>query len=453
VDQGPRRNHLTVALASALAGLAALTVALSAPSAARAGTWTLASCTQPNGQPAPTDGWATGWFNGSQTGGSGDTDTCAQGGSLAAIEEGFGNISQGPEWVFTAPPSQTIAGGTISGTVAAPSGETWMSTPNNGNNAADVFAYCAFNSSCGPNFTQTASFGIQHPGGTNIYAVALCHDPAGATTCPATNGLNASVSIHAALIELSDTALPTGSGFSGPLLSPNAHGVAGLLFTAADPNEPTLAVPSPGYGPGLYAVTAQIDGVTAYQGTPDTNGGACVALGSGAGGLIFDHMQPCKPLDTVDVPVDTRVVPDGEHELTVTVTDAAGNAAPVLDQEISTLNPTTTPVIKGRHRVHAQLVVSWHWNGPRTLLRWVKSRRMPHRGRVAVRCRGRGCPHLKVTRVRIGHVAKLWRALGHKFFSAGNKLDVTISAPHLTAEHLEFTIRTGRKPAAHVLKR
>ena len=37
-----------------------------------------------------------------------------------------------------------------------------------------------------------------------------------------------------------------------------------------------------------YAVTVQIDGATVYQGTPDTNGGNCVALGNGAGGLVFD---------------------------------------------------------------------------------------------------------------------------------------------------------------------
>jgi hypothetical protein len=198
-------------------------------------------------------------------------------------------------------------------------------------------------------------------------------------------------------------------------------------------------------------VTVQIDGATVYQGTPDTNGGSCVALGSGAGGLIFDHAQPCKPLDTVDVPVDTRLVADGDHELEVAVTDAAGNAAPVLDQEISTLNPSTTPVVKGRRRVRARLVVSWRWDGPRTLLRWVKSHRIPRRGRVSVRCRGRGCPHLALTRVSTRRIAKLWRALAHKTFTAGNKLDVTISAPHLKAERIEFTIRNGRKPGARLL--
>jgi hypothetical protein len=83
VDEGARRNHIGAFIAALVcAG------ALGLPAGAHAGTWTLASCTQPNGQPAPTDGWTTGWFNGTQTGGSGDTDTCAQGGSLAAIEEG-----------------------------------------------------------------------------------------------------------------------------------------------------------------------------------------------------------------------------------------------------------------------------------------------------------------------------------------------------------------------------
>jgi hypothetical protein len=198
-------------------------------------------------------------------------------------------------------------------------------------------------------------------------------------------------------------------------------------------------------------VTVQIDGATAYQGTPDTNGGDCVALSSGAGGLVFDHAQPCKPLASVDVPVDTRPVPDGDHELKVIVTDAAGNPATVLDQEISTLNPVTAPVAKGRHRVHTKLVVSWRWNGAKTLVRWAYSKGVPRRGRISVRCRGHGCPHLTVTRVSGRRVTRLWRALAHKVFTAGDKLHVEISAPHLKPERIEFTIRVGRKPGARLL--
>jgi hypothetical protein len=45
----------------------------------------------------------------------------------------------------------------------------------------------------------------------------------------------------------------------------------------------------------------------------------------------------------------------------------------------------------------------------------------------------------------------LWRALAHKVFTGGDRLDVTISAPHLKPERIEFTFRTSREPSARLL--
>ena len=42
---------------------------------------------------------------------------------------------------------------------------------------------------------------------------------------------------------------------------------------------------------------------------------------------------------SVDVPFDTTRVSDGAHHLVVSVIDAAGNSAPVLDREITVANP------------------------------------------------------------------------------------------------------------------
>ena len=115
------------------------------------------------------------------------------------------------------------------------------------------------------------------------------------------------------------------------------------------------------------------------------------------------------------------------------------------------LDPITTPPVTGRRHVRARLVVSWHWNGVRTVVRYVTSRGMPRHGNVTVRCRGPRCPRLAIKRVATARARRLWRALASKVFSAGHRLDVTISAPRLKAERIEFAFRANRKPGARLL--
>jgi hypothetical protein len=316
---------LTAALACSL-----LVLALSAPSA-HAGAWTLLSCRQPDGQPAPTDGWST-----SATGAigpdSGDTNSCAAGGALSAVTSGEApqGAYEGPEWVFTAPSGSTIAGGTITATLTSPHGQAWLGTPNATYDAADVIANCQYNLACGQSGTLTGAFPITHVGGSSLYAVAVCVGPyEGATTCPASGGLDAAVSVGSAAVELANNASPTASGFGGTLLSPNAQGTQELTFQASDSG-----------GPGVYLVVVQIDGKTVYSGTPDTNEGRCVPIGQSGGALMFDHGQPCRTSESVDVPVNTATLSNGAHTLKVTIEDAAQNASVVYDGQITTLQPS-----------------------------------------------------------------------------------------------------------------
>ena len=62
-------------------------------------------------------------------------------------------------------------------------------------------------------------------------------------------------------------ATPAASGLGGTLLNANASGTQELTFEASDPG-----------GPGVYLVTAQIDGKTVYSGTPNNNEGKCVPV-------------------------------------------------------------------------------------------------------------------------------------------------------------------------------
>ena len=171
---------------------------------AQAGTWTLVSCTQPDGQPAPTEGWST-----SATGAlgpySGDSNTCAQGGELSAVTSGEApqGAYEGPEWVFTAPEGSTIAGGTITATLTSPHGQAWLGTPSASYDAADVLANCQYNLVCGQEGTLSGAFPITHLGGSNLYAVAVCVGPyEGATSCPAAGGIDAGAYVSSTAIAL-----------------------------------------------------------------------------------------------------------------------------------------------------------------------------------------------------------------------------------------------------------
>jgi hypothetical protein len=336
---GRRRSAFAVGCAM-LALIALAAVALALPPAASAGTWTLVSCTQPDGQVAPTDGWTSVQLGGEQNY-SGDTDSCGQsGGGLFATSSSAWPQTRGNGWMwqFNAPPDSTIVGGQVDVMLTSPVGQAFVLTPNFLYDGADDVINCQFNLPCGTGGVLTGTFPIDHPGGTSLYAGVMCLGPGqpGTSTadCPAgggANGVNVQLAIYSALIELDSDATPTATGFSGSLLSPNAHGTADLTFMASDPD-----------GPGVYTVSVLIDGKPLYQGVPDTNQGECASVGTDQGGYPeFLYEQPCQQLETVDLPVDTAGLVDGQHDLKVIVTDAGGDSSTVLDQTITTENSTT----------------------------------------------------------------------------------------------------------------
>jgi hypothetical protein len=419
---------------------------------ARAGTWTLVGCTQPNGAPAPTDGWTPGWWAGGPTPGSGDTNSCATpGGALSAAssQTGAAYAYTGPEWVFNAPGGATILGGSITATLLAPQGEAWIGTPGPAYDGADVIANCRQGSPpCQNGATESGTFPISHPGGTSIYAPALC--VVSSIACPATGsaGVNAQVAITQAEIELSVDATPAAHNFSGPLLTHGASGTADLVFTASDPGV------GGGFGPGVYGVTVQLDGRTVYSGVPDTYRGECVALGTdpASGGLMFDHGQPCAPLAKLTIPVQTRALSDGRHQLVVTMSDAAGEVATVLHRSITTFNPVISPLPRRGGETSARLTAGWTFAGPTAQLDSVHLNALARHSRVSVACTGPRCPGLRPSHVTAAHLTKLWTALKHATFHAGDRLEVTIRAPHARPEPIEFRIHRGRQPTVRLLR-
>jgi hypothetical protein len=56
---------------------------------------------------------------------------------------------------------------------------------------------------------------------------------------------------------------------------------------------------------------------------------------------MFDYSQPCPASESVDLPINTTSLPNGQHTLKVLVQDAAGNSAVVYDGSISTKQPAS----------------------------------------------------------------------------------------------------------------
>jgi hypothetical protein len=250
-------------------------------------------------------------------------------------------VGAGETLQYTPPAGSTLAGGNVDvslyadGYGADASGTAVLYTPSFAYDASNVFFQCAAQLTACANGTSDFSGVLALPAGRggNLYVAAACGGiPGQYCNVGGSNGAWALVQLSWADLLLTNTSAPAAGAFSGSLLSPNAHGTADLAFTATDPN-----------GPGVYTVTVQIDGNPVYHATPNTNQGLCasVATDSTTGALMFDTQQPCLQTETVDIPVDTTTLTDGQHDLKVIVTDAAQNSSTVLDQTITTQNSTT----------------------------------------------------------------------------------------------------------------
>jgi hypothetical protein len=331
MDNRLSSSRLTGVAAIGIA-VACVLVALVAPPAG-AGVYLVYSCSTPSGAPAPIEGWLSS-SNGAGSG-SGAGDTCEQrGGALTAFDSA--NVTQaayaGPLWTYSAPGGSTIAGGSLSVALRTPHGQAYVATPLNVHtDSADVLVNCQYNEPCGSDGTYTGTVPIIHTGGTQLFMAALCVAPNfGETTCPAHSGeANAEIDLYAADIELANSSTPTGTSFAGSLLAPVASGKASLTFSAQDPE-----------GPGVYRIVVDVDGTAVYQGTPDSNSGRCSSIGVDPSGVSeFLYSQPCKRNVAVDVPLDTTKLANGQHQLKVTVQDAASNSAVVYDGTILIANP------------------------------------------------------------------------------------------------------------------
>jgi hypothetical protein len=329
----------------ALRVIVALTLALTGGSLAAAvpayaGTWMEVSCVNPNQSGAPSEGWSSFAAGGGY--GSNNGTSCGPGNPMYAILSTDAAVSVGANETlqYTPPGGSRLIGGSIDVSMYADghgynaSGTAVAYTPEFAYNGSNVFFQCAFGltscSSAGNDFSGVLS--IPNERGGHLYLSAGCGGASGYSCNEGgSEGAWSLVRVWWANLLLADEATPSASGIGGTLLSPNAEGTAELTLTATDSG-----------GPGVYLVIVQFDGKTVYSGTPNNNGGKCVPVGKSGGALMFDYSQPCLASESVDLPINTTSLPNGQHTLKVLVQDAAGNSAVVYDGTISTKQPASS---------------------------------------------------------------------------------------------------------------
>jgi hypothetical protein len=454
---GQRRWLLIVATA-----VSATIASASLASTAHAGQWVQISCENPNGSSAPSEGWTS-----SQSGSLiypavADT-TCSAGAAMFAgiPTSTTAPAGSGETLTYTPPTGSTLAGGTMDVQLSADgygsqsSGAALVLSPADSTN--DEVETCAtWSAGCwagsvghGPGGASDFTGDITLPpnlGGT-ITITGACLTEPGGSACDqgGGNGVWAGAWVTSADALLSSDAIPTAANFTGTILQPDASGTAQLDFTAEESD-----------GPGIYNVTVDVDGASVYSGTPNTNNGECVAQGTypGTSALEFDYAQPCPTQASVAVPIDTTALKNGKHELTVTVTDAAGDPATVEDTYITVDNHVTTPLPKrtrGIARVRVRFYAVPDFLGTATRLLSISHSVLPAGARVSLTVSGPHHPRLRLATATGTRVKLLLADLARLRFVSGDELTFTVTAPHRRAERVRVTFHDHQDPTVKLL--
>jgi hypothetical protein len=358
-----RRAPLKAAL-----GMAAAAAFAASATVARAGEYHVYSCRTPAGEAAPADGWS-----GSVAPRSAPDvyvkNTCGEGGALVAgLGEQAIHISYTDmvSWIFEAPSTETISNATLwrAGYLHGAPGEQasyqfWLAGPVN----TKAFDECVYSLEChaagDPTQPLSLSNRVAVPSanlGARLYVNASCGEGMPGNACRVgfadPNGNTAVVNLYAADITLEQTGGPTAGNVSGELATaPAVRGTSDILFSATDG------------GSGVYEAVFSVDGQAVQASVVNEDGGRCRDVGQTTDGrAAFLYVQPCLASVSADVGFDTTRVGNGPHRLLVTVIDAAGNAAPVLDREITVANPPGVGPPNGTN-ASAQATLMTRWKG------------------------------------------------------------------------------------------
>jgi hypothetical protein len=335
-------------------GLTALLLTVVLVGSAFAGQYHVYSCRMPDGEVAPVDGWV-GSVEGIYVYA---TNTCAQGGSLTAALEDQAMRNANTDlatWAFAVPAGDALktarlwrAGDADGGGALDATYRLWLGGPLNFDDEADSFSQCAGGSTCLSGLGEITNplspknLVVVPPShlGSHLYADATCSGEDG-FKCPSGQGdpsnYAAVIYLYAADLTLEQQDGPTASGAGGELASAaTVGGTSDVTFSASDP------------GAGVYEAVFSVDGKVMQSTVIDEAGGSCRNVGQTTDGLpAFLQLKPCPSSVSADVGLDTTKVANGEHHLVVSVLDAAGNSAPVLDRNLMVENPGAPGPLNG----------------------------------------------------------------------------------------------------------
>ena len=124
--------------------------------------------------------------------------------------------------------------------------------------------------------------------------------------------------------------------------------------------------------------------------------------------------------------------------------------APVSTRPVS----TTIPRSHARRALNVRLTISWTWNRSVTRVDRMKVSSFPGRTRLVFVCRGRGCPRPRTAATtRALRLRRLLKSLQGRRYRSGDRLFISLTAPHYAPERAEVIIRYGRLPRVELLKR
>jgi hypothetical protein len=302
---------------------------------ARAGTFHVYSCSDPVTQvPLPTNGWiANATIDGSRV--ANDCSSNAENGGLQV------NIAGAPpiwySWSFAAGENREIVAATLYRSVVANSSAVafWRTFQQYGDplDIATEFDQC-HGTSTGPCYHGTqpcqgpSCVSLRPYPASDVLQVPASQLPAEwlGTTLACQQGCGGSIALHSADITLQQDIGPNAASTGGSLVTQDVlRGPADIRITATDP------------GSGVFDAVFQVDGHPVYRQIIDANGGSCAPYRQEPdGSYVFLSPAPCpQSVSNADVVLDTALVPDGVHQLSVLVRDAAGNAATVLSRTVA----------------------------------------------------------------------------------------------------------------------
>lgn len=293
----------------------ALLVALGPVAGAPARTYTVLSCKDRAGAPAPIDDAGGGWVGGS-TGGLGldSVDACGEParGLLATVSGPWSHpVGSMAWWRFVAPAGTLVEGADVL--------YRGYARPYDGVNRGVIAFHGAAAGELahhwGEGSVATRWFSVRGLHDAWLQATAQCDGPVGRPPCPAGTE-HASIEVLRSELLLSDATPPDAGAASGSAVSSVAwDGRVVFAFSASD------------VGSGVYQAIVAVDGAPVVVRTVDDADGRCVD--TTAGGRVFRSPRPCPTAVDALVAVDAGALATGVHEVTLQVSDAAGNVRTV----------------------------------------------------------------------------------------------------------------------------